>query len=244
MNIDLGAKTAVVTGATSGIGFATSKALLEAGARVIMVSRSERALQSMAAPLNQRENAFAHVTDLLDSASCEAMIPEILEKFGRIDILHCNAGSYIGGALTETNATAIDKLLNLNINAVFKNIHAALPHMIENGGGDIVVSGSISGHRVLSHEPVYSASKHAVYSFVQAVRRQTRNTNVRISQISPGPVVSALLDDWPKEKLAKAVEEGAVMDAAEVADALIFLLSRPRNVTVHDVVIMPTVTDF
>ena len=71
------------------------------------------------------------MTDLLDGESCAAMIPEILAKTGRIDILHCNAGIYIGGELVDTDAPTIDRMLNLNVNAVIKNVHAVLPHMIE-----------------------------------------------------------------------------------------------------------------
>ena len=87
------------------------------------------------------------------------MIPEFLAKTGRIDILHCNAGIYIGGELVDTNAPTIDQMLKLNVNAVIKNVHSVLPHMIERGTGDIVVTCSLAGHSAIKHEPVYSASK-------------------------------------------------------------------------------------
>src|SRR4051812_49143059 len=98
-------KVAAITGAASGIGLSTAKALLAAGARVVMVDRDEKALARLAQELG--ENAIQQITDLLDPESCNAMVPRILEKTGQIDILLCNAGSYIGGDLIETNPAAI-----------------------------------------------------------------------------------------------------------------------------------------
>lgn len=100
MASDLKDKIAVVTGAASGIGLATTKALLDQGAKVVLVDRNQEALVTLTAELGER--AFGQVTDLLDPQSCDAMIPQILDKLGQIDILHCNADSYISGDLTET----------------------------------------------------------------------------------------------------------------------------------------------
>lgn len=121
-------KVAVVTGAASGIGLATCQSLLNVGATVVMVDRNEDALKSLTSKLGK--DAVPQITDLLDQKDCEAMIPTILTKNERIDILYCNAGTYIGGDLIDTNAAAIDRMLNLNINAVIKNVRAVLPHMI------------------------------------------------------------------------------------------------------------------
>src|SRR5690606_25216826 len=195
-------KIAVVTGAASGIGLATSRALLEAGARVVMADRNAEALAALTKELG--EGAIAQATDLLDAQSCASMVPEVLEKTGRIDILHCNAGSYIGGELADTTPEAIDRMLNLNVNAVIKNVHAVAPHMIGRRTGDIIVTCSLAEHFPTYWEPVYSGSKWAITSFVQGLRRQMVQHNVRVAQISPGPVVSALLDDWPAENLRKA----------------------------------------
>jgi|TARA_B110000114_G_scaffold17301_2_gene16696 ribitol 2-dehydrogenase len=171
------------------------------------------------------------------------MIPEILEKIGRIDILYCNAGTYIGGELVDTDAESIDQMLNLNVNAVIKNVHGVLPHMIKQGGGDIIVTSSLAGRSAIKHEPVYSASKFAITCFTQTTRRQVNKHGIRVSQVSPGPVISALLADWPAEKLAAAEQAGALIDPSEVAEAVLFILSRPRNVTIHDIVVLPTNID-
>ncbi|MDP9571988.1 UNVERIFIED_ORG: ribitol 2-dehydrogenase [Agrobacterium larrymoorei] len=238
MSESLQGKIAVITGAASGIGLATTEALLEQGATVVMVDWNEKALNELVAKLGER--AIAQVTNLLDADSCNAMIPEILAKVDHIDILYCNAGTYIGGDLTETTPEAIDKMLNLNVNAVMKNVHAVVPHMSERKTGDIIVTCSIAGHFPTYWEPVYSGSKWAITSFVQGMRRQMIPHGVRVAQVSPGPVVSALLADWPEENLRKAKESGSLIDASEVADAIVYMLTRKRTVTIRDMLVLPT----
>ncbi len=238
MSESLQGKIAVITGAASGIGLATTEALLEQGATVVMVDWNEKALNELVAKLGER--AIAQVTNLLDVDSCNAMIPEILAKVDHIDILYCNAGTYIGGDLTETTPEAIDKMLNLNVNAVMKNVHAVVPHMSERKTGDIIVTCSIAGHFPTYWEPVYSGSKWAITSFVQGMRRQMIPHGVRVAQVSPGPVVSALLADWPEENLRKARESGSLIDASEVADAIVYMLTRKRTVTIRDMLVLPT----
>ena len=231
-------KVALVTGAASGIGLATIRALIGQGVRVVMADRDGAALDRLAGELG--EAATPQVTDLLDADSCDAMVPEALAKAGRIDILHCNAGTYIGGDLTETDAATIDRMLNLNVNAVMKNVHAVIPHMTEQGGGDIIVTCSVAGHFPVPWEPVYSASKWAITCFVQAMRRQLKKKGIRVGQVSPGPVISALLADWPEENLRKAKESGSLIEPDEVSEAILFMLTRPRNVTIRDVIVLPT----
>ncbi len=238
MSESLQGKVAAITGAASGIGLATTEALLDQGATVVMVDWNEAALAELAGKLGDR--AIPQVTNLLDEGSCNAMIPEILEKVDHIDILYCNAGTYIGGDLTETTPEAIDRMLNLNVNAVMKNVHAVVPHMIERKTGDIVVTCSIAGHFPTYWEPVYSGSKWAITSFVQGMRRQMIPHGVRVAQVSPGPVVSALLADWPEENLRKARESGSLIDASEVADAVVYMLTRKRTVTIRDMLVLPT----
>ncbi|MBZ4690559.1 MAG: family oxidoreductase [Cereibacter sp.] len=238
MSQDLHGKVAAITGAASGIGLAATRALLAAGARVVLVDRNADALAGLTSELGP--NAVAQVTDLLDADSCNAMVPEILEKVGQIDILICNAGSYIGGDLVDTNPAAIDRMLNLNVNAVMKNVHAVAPHMTARGSGDIIVTSSIAGHAPIHVEPVYSASKWAVTCFVQTMRRQLMGQGVRVGQVSPGPVISALLADWEPERLQRMKDAGALMEPVEVADALMYMLTRPRNVTIRDMIVLPS----
>lgn len=238
MALSLDGKVAAITGAASGIGLATTEALLAAGAKVVMVDRDEDALAGLIQKLGS--NAIPQITDLLDAESCNAMVPDILEKTGQIDILHCNAGTYIGGDLIETDPSTIDRMLNLNVNAVMKNVHAIIPHMTERGIGDIIVTCSVAGNSAIPWEPVYSGSKWAINCFVQTMRRQLNKHGIRVGQVNPGPVVSALLADWPEENLRKAKENGALIEPSEVADAVVFMLTRSRNVTIRDMVVLPT----
>ena len=238
MTGELAGKIAVVTGAGAGIGLASTEGMLAAGARVVLVDRDEAAV----AALRDRHGdaVIPLVIDLLDPHSCATLLPQVLEKAGRIDILHANAGIYLGGDLVDAETDAIDRMLHLNVNAVMKNVRDVLPHMIERGTGDIVVTSSLAAHFPTPWEPVYASSKWAIHCFVQVVRRQVFKHGIRVGSVSPGPVISALLDDWPEEKVKEAKESGSLIEAAEVADVVMFMLTRPRNVTIRDVVIMPT----
>lgn len=234
-------KVAAVTGAASGIGLATVEAMIAAGARVVLVDRDEVALKTACERLG--DAAIPLVIDLLNPESCARLLPGILEKAEQLDIFYANAGSYIGGDLIEADSAGIDRMLNLNVNAVMKNVHDVLPHMIERGTGDIVVTGSVAGHFPVPWEPVYAASKWAINCFVQTTRRQVNKHGIRVGAVSPGPVISALLTDWPEENLKKAKESGSLIEPTEVADAVMFMLTRPRNVTIRDMIVLPSAFD-
>lgn len=241
MRNELNGQIAAVTGAASGIGLACAKAMLEAGARVVLVDRAEDRLTALAAELGPR--AIPLVVDLMSPASVSGMLPAILDKTGRLDIFHANAGAYVGGPVIEGDPDAWDRMLNLNINACFRSIHAVLPHMVAQKRGDVIVTSSVAGFVPVVWEPIYTASKFAVQAFVHTVRRQVAPHGVRVGAVAPGPVVTALLDDWPKAKMEEALANGSLMQPKEVADAVIFMLTRPRGVTVRDLVILPLTVD-
>ena len=235
---ELAGKVAAVTGAASGIGRACAEAMLEAGARVVLVDHDAAALAVL-----QEQHGDAVIPlriNLLDPQDCASLLPQVLEKAGQIDILHANAGTYVGGDLVDADSSAIDRMLHLNINAVMKNVHDVLPHMIERRTGDIVVTSSLAAHYPTPWEPVYASSKWAINCFVQVVRRQVFKHGIRVGSISPGPVITSLLADWPAEKLQEAKESGSLIEASEVANVLMFMLTRPRGVTIRDVVMLPT----
>ncbi|SHF04655.1 ribitol 2-dehydrogenase [Litoreibacter ascidiaceicola] len=231
-------KVAAVTGAASGIGLASTEALLAAGARVVMIDRDVKALNVAKERLGG--NIIPLEVDLLDPEMCASMVDRIIDVAGSIDIFHANAGTYVGGDLVDADTKAIDMMLNLNVNVVMKNVHDVLPHMIARGTGDIIVTSSLAAHFPTPWEPVYASSKWAINCFVQTVRRQVFKHGIRVGSISPGPVVSALLDDWPAEKLEKARQDGSLLEPADVAEVVLFMLTRPRGMTIRDVVMMPT----
>jgi ribitol 2-dehydrogenase len=241
MSEKLKGKVAAITGAASGIGLECSRLLLSEGARVVLIDRDGESLATVCADLGPE--AMPLRVDLTDPVSVSQMVPQILKRSGQLDIFHANAGSYIGGEILEGDPDAWDSMLNLNINAVFRSVHAVLPHMVERKTGDIIVTSSIAGLVPVVCEPIYTASKHAVQAFVHTVRRQVSKHGLRVGAVAPGPVVTALIKDWPREKLEAELAAGGLMQPVEVAEAVLFMLTRPRNVTVRDLVILPQSND-
>lgn len=234
----LAGKVAAVTGAASGIGFASASAMLAEGAQVIFIDRDETRLREIQAELG--EAAIPLVIDLLDREQCAALAEKISAISPTIDIFHANAGLYVGGDLIDASLDEIDRMLELNINVVMKNIRSILPTMIEAGTGDIIVTSSLAAHFPTPWEPVYASSKWAIDCFVQTTRRQVFKHGLRIGSISPGPVITGLLKDWPAERLEEARANGSLVEAEEIANVIIFMLTRPRHMTIRDVVMMPT----
>ena len=149
-------KVAAITGAASGIGLECAKILLEEGATVVLIDRAEDRLRELCAELGPK--ALPLVVNLLDGAQVSAILPRILELAGRLDIFHANAGAYIGGPVVEGDPDAWDRMLNLNINAAFRSVHAVLPHMVAQKTGDILFTSSIAGVVPVVWEPIYTAS--------------------------------------------------------------------------------------
>ena len=241
MDFNMNGKYAAVTGAASGIGLESAKAMLAAGAKVAFVDYAEDRLNEICAEFG--ENAVPIVTNLLEPASVKQMMPQIMSKLGGLDVFHANAGGYVGGEILMGDPDEWDRMLNLNINSVFRSVHAVLPHMVEKQTGDIIVTSSIAGIIPVVWEPIYTASKHAVQAFTHTVRRQISKHGVRIGAVLPGPVVTALLDDWPQEKMDEALANGSLMQPKEVSDCIMFMLSRSRNVTIRDIVVLPNSVD-
>lgn len=234
-------KVAAITGAASGIGLACARKLLDEGATVVLIDRAEDRLRALCSELGERCRML--VVNLLDGQEVSGMLPRILAEAGRLDIFHANAGAYIGGAVAEGDPDSWDRMLNLNINAAFRSVHAVLPHMIAQKSGDILFTSSVAGVVPVVWEPIYTASKFAVQAFVHSTRRQVAPHGVRVGAVLPGPVVTALLDDWPKAKMEEALANGSLMQPQEVAEAVFFMLSRPRNVVIRDLVILPNSVD-
>ena len=229
---------AAITGAASGIGLASAEAMLAAGARVIAIDRDAPALATLQA--KHADALLPLQIDLLDPAACATLVPRALDLAGQLDIFHANAGLYIGGDLVDADPAAIDRMLHLNINVVMKNVRDVLVHMIDRQTGDIIVTSSLAAHFPTPWEPVYAASKWAIDCFVQTTRRQVFKHGIRLGSISPGPVITALLADWPPEKLAEARAAQSLLEPGEVAEVILFMLTRPRGMTIRDVVMLPT----
>jgi ribitol 2-dehydrogenase len=233
----LDGKVAVVTGASTGIGRAVACELLGRGADVVIAARSQERLDEAAAALGA--SFAAVVADVTRADDVRRLIDGTLESHGAIDILVANAGVYVGGDLWESDPEALDRLLTTNVNGVVRTVREILPHLLERGEGDILVTSSVSGHQAIHWEPVYSASKHALQAFVHTLRRQLIGSGVRVGAIAPGVVLNDLWGVSDPAEIAAKVARGEGIRSEDVADAVAYMLTRPRHVTIRDLVILP-----
>ncbi len=230
-------KTVLVTGASSGIGRATARAFAREGMRVALSARSHDKLCAFAAELGG--GAIAIPADLSVAHEVDRLIAESIDQLGGIDVLFANAGVYLSGPVAEGSPDDWDRMLMVNVNSVFRAVRAALPHMQARGSGDILVTSSIAAHEVLPFEPVYCASKHAVTAFVHGLRRQVLSHNIRVGSIAPGTVLNELWGFHDPAEIDKHVAARAGLRSEDVAAAAVFMLTRPANVTIRDLVILP-----
>lgn len=230
---------AIVTGASSGIGRACAIAFDKAGYRQVLVARNGERLAEVAAEL---ATAPAIVTgDVADADVAVRAREAALQTFGQLDILLANAGLYLPDKGWEVESSRIDTIGRTNVLGVMHFVHEVLPHMVEQGRGDIIVTSSVSGQQVIPWEPVYSATKHAVKAFVHGTRQQLVGTGVRIGAIAPGKVLNELWGvDEDSSSIEAEIAAGNGLHSDDVADAVMYMLNAPRHMTIRDLVMLPT----
>ena len=234
-------KVVLITGASSGIGAATARALAALGCKLALAARRKDRLEALAADLaTETLSLEADVTRVEDVTR---MVERTVQHFGRIDVLFANAGVYIPGEVAEGDPDAWAQLLDVNIDGVLRSVHAVLPHMTAQKAGDILVTSSISGFVDIHWEPVYSASKHAVQGFVHTLRRQVAPHNIRVGAVAPGMVANELWGFEDQSEIDAKVNEHASLTSEDVAEAVVFMLSRPPHVTIRDLVLLPQQQD-
>jgi ribitol 2-dehydrogenase len=231
-------RVAVVTGASSGIGLAIARSLSQGGAHVVLAARSAERLAEAAAGLPGPTTVVP--ADVTDPAAAGAVVQGALDAHGQVDVLVANAGIYVQGNVWENDPEDVARLITTNVTGVMRFVAAVLPAMIARGSGDVVVTSSVSGHQAIPWEPVYSASKHALQSYVHGARQQLVGTGVRIMSVAPGVVLNDLWAVTDASAVEEGVAAGTGMRSEDVADAVAFMLSRPRHVTVRDLVLLPT----
>jgi ribitol 2-dehydrogenase len=237
MDRPLSGKVAVVTGASSGIGLATARALADAGAVLVLAARSSDKLEQALPDLGR--GATAIPTDVTSTSEVDHLVAQTMELHGRVDIMIANAGVYVGGDFVDNDLTQLLQLIDTNVGGVVRTIHASLKYMIAAGAGDIVVTSSVSGHQALHWEPVYSASKHAVQALTHTLRRQLIGTGVRIGAVAPGVVLNDLWQVTDSAAVADGVAAGTGLTSEDVADAVLYMLTRPRHLNIRDLVMLP-----
>ena len=232
----LAGKVIIITGASSGIGAATARALSRLGCSVALAARSAEKLRALADELGPA--AIAVPTDITSGPAVAGLIAKTRERFGRIDVLFANAGVYVPGQLAEGDPDVLARLVDVNVNGLVRCVHAVLPHMIAQGSGDILITSSISGHVDLAWEPVYSASKHAVQGLVHTLRRQLLPHGIRVCSIAPGMVANELWGITQPEEIEKRVAAHSALRCEDIVEAVVFILSRPPHVTVREIVMI------
>jgi ribitol 2-dehydrogenase len=237
MDKSLSGQVAIVTGASTGIGLATARALGDAGALLVVAARSTEKLEQAARDLGGAATAIP--TDVTSTREVDHLIDKTIDLHGRIDIVIANAGVYVGGDFAANDVTQLLRLLDTNVGGVVRTIHGPLKFMIAAGTGDIVVTSSVSGHQSIHWEPVYSASKHAVQALTHGLRRQLIGTGVRIGAVAPGVVLNDLWQVTDAAAVADGVAAGTGLTSEDVADAIVYMLTRPRHINIRDLVLLP-----
>ena len=230
-------KVVIITGASSGIGEAAARLLAEEGCKLTLAARSLDKLEALAAELETE--CLVVGADMTLPADIESMIDATMARFGRIDVMFANAGIFIMGEFSDYDIEAVSDMLRLNIDGVLRCAHAVIPIMKAQGGGDILVTSSIAGHERLAGAPAYGATKHAVETFVNTVRRQVAADGIRIGSIAPGRVANALWGVTDAAEIKRLSEDERLnVTSMDVARAALFMLSRPRHVTIRNLVML------
>jgi ribitol 2-dehydrogenase len=237
MDRPLAGKVAVVTGASSGIGLATARALADAGAALVVAARSSDKLEQVARDLGGAATAIT--TDVTSTTEVDHLVDKTMELHGRVDIMIANAGIYVGGDFVANDLAELLRLIDTNVGGVVRTIHASLKFMIAAGAGDIIVTSSVSGHQAIHWEPVYSASKHAVQALTHTLRRQLIGTGVRIGAVAPGVVLNDLWQVTDSAAVSNGVAAGTGLTSEDVADAVLYMVTRPRHINIRDLVLLP-----
>ena len=234
-------KVMLITGATSGIGKALADYYYKKNYKLVLTGSSNKKIENLSKKF--KKNTLLICADLTNSKDIKTIIAESIKKFKKIDILIANAGIYEPAKIISGNPDKWDKVINLNVNSVFRLINLVLPYMKKNKFGDIAITSSISGHQAIYWEPVYSATKHAIQSFAHGLRTQVSKYNIRVISIAPGVVLTELWGINPKKdknKINHIIKKGNGLSTDDVVDAFDFALSRKRGVTIRDLVILPT----
>jgi ribitol 2-dehydrogenase len=233
----LAGKVVIITGASTGIGAAAARALVKVGSKVVLAARSADKLDGLANELG--DAALSLPADVTREEDVKRMTQQTVEHFGKIDVLLANAGIYIPGQIADGDPNDWAHLIDVNIVGVMRCVHAVLPFMMAQKSGDILVTSSISGFSDIHWEPVYSASKHAIQSFVHTIRRQLIPDQIRVGSIAPGTVANELWGISTEEEISKRVANHSCLRSEDVAEAILFMLSQPAHVTIRDLVMLP-----
>src|SRR3954454_5033142 len=236
-------RVAVITGASSGIGEATAKLLSKEGYAVVLAARREDRIKALAEEIG--DGALAVATDVSDEASSNALIQAAKKEFGRVDVLVNNAGVMLLGPITGADTEHWRRMVDVNVLGLMYCTHAALPIMQEQGSGHIVNVSSVAGRVARLGSGVYNATKWGVGAFSESLRQEALNYGVRVTIVEPGFVDTELQghNELPVvvETIKKSMEEiGKVLEADDIANAIVYAVQQPEHVSINEVLVRPT----
>jgi NADP-dependent 3-hydroxy acid dehydrogenase YdfG len=238
--VTLAGKTAVVTGASSGIGEATARLLTGEGCNVVLAARREDRLKSLAAELG--EGALAAPTDVTDPAACAALVARTVERFGSLEILVNNAGLGLYGSIPEGDPDDWRRMFDVNVLGVLYSTRAAVRHMLARGTGDVVFVSSLAGRRVPAPDgTVYAATKHAITALAEGLRLDVHEKGVRVINVEPGLVRTEFPENtYPDAREYYAQKGFTPLEAKDVAAAVLYAVSQPAHVSLNEIAVRPT----
>jgi meso-butanediol dehydrogenase / (S,S)-butanediol dehydrogenase / diacetyl reductase len=228
---DLRGQVAVITGASSGIGEALARQLSGLGVRLGLGSRRGADLGL--------PDVLAKSCDVRDLAQVESLVSATAERFGRLDILVANAGVGSYGQFLDTPQRHIDEMIDTNVKGTIHLIRAGLPHLIDQGSGDIITVSSEAGRRGLPGEAVYSASKFAQVGLTSALDGELREHGIRCTSICPGGVATNFALDDGRGRTQEFLAGAGMMTADDIADVITFVLTRPRRLRILETALRP-----
>ena len=238
-------KVAIITGASSGIGYATALALSKAGAKVAIGARRVDRLEELAKKIStDGGEVFYQKLDVTQRSECENFAKAVLEKWGSIDILVNNAGLMPLSLFKSLKVDEWDRMIDVNIKGVLYSTASVILHMKEKKSGHIVNLSSVAGRTVFPTGTVYCATKHAITAFSEGLRQEfSARSNIRVTSIEPGVVSTELTDTITDESLQGFIENAKKMEALQakdIANAILYAVESPSHVNVNEVLIRPT----
>jgi NADP-dependent 3-hydroxy acid dehydrogenase YdfG len=238
--LTLAGKTAIVTGASSGIGEATARLLAHQRCNVVLAARREDRLNSLAAELG--EGALAVPTDVTDPAACQQLVSRAVGDFGSVDILVANAGLGLYASIAEADPEDWRRMFEVNVLGVLYVTRAAVRHMLGRSSGDVIFVSSLAGRRVPRADgTVYAATKHALTAVAEGLRMELHKEGIRVITVEPGLVRTEFPESsYPSAREYYAQREYSPLEAEDIAEAVLFAVEQPPRVSVNEILLRPT----
>ena len=244
---------ALVTGASSGIGEETARHLASLGADVALVARRRDRIEALAKELEAvGATALVIEADVTDRAAAEAAVQRCVDELGRLDVLVNNAGVMLLGPIADAPVEEWEQMVQVNVLGLLYCAKAALPHLLEaaessqRGAADLVNVSSVAGRVARLGSGVYNATKHAVGAFSESLRQEVTKKHVRVGLIEPGAVSTELVShnrDEVRGTIEQRFTDMERLESADIAEAIGYMVTRPRHVAVNEILIRPTEQD-